>query len=49
MDDLLNVKGIGKGILKNIKEDIQKKSCVQDKKSPMAKKASRSKKKINAE
>ena len=24
IEDLLNVKGIGKGILKNIKEDIQK-------------------------
>ena len=49
MDDLLNVKGIGKGILKNIKEDIQKKSCLRDKKNPLPKKSSRSKKKIDAE
>ena len=27
LDDLLNVKGIGKGILKNIKEDKKKKVC----------------------
>ena len=27
LEELLNIKGIGKGILKNIKNDIQKKSC----------------------
>ena len=29
LEELLNVKGIGKGILKNIKNDVKKKVCTQ--------------------
>jgi len=28
LEEMLNIKGIGKGILKNIKNDVQKKSCL---------------------
>ena len=49
LDDLLNIKGIGKGILKNIKEDVVKKSCQRDKQNSPSKKMSRPRKKINAE
>ena len=47
LDDLLNVKGIGKGILKNIKEDKIKKSCLK-KDKPKQKGTERQKKKIDA-
>jgi competence protein ComEA len=48
LDELLNVKGIGKGILRNIKEDREKKVCTKfhDKKS---KKIENRKKDIRAE
>jgi len=49
IDDLLNIKGIGKIILKNIKEDVVKKSCRRDKRKSTSKKTNRPKKKINAE
>ena len=49
LDDLLKIKGIGKVILKNIKEDVIKKSCKQNKKKSTVKKATRQRKKINAE
>ena len=29
LEELLNIKGIGKGILKNIKDDVKKKVCTQ--------------------
>jgi len=50
IDDLLKVKGIGKIILKNIKEDKVKQSCLKrkiDKKE--SKRKQRQKKKITAE
>jgi competence protein ComEA len=37
IDDLINVKGIGKVIIKNIKNDVMKKSCKRDKKRPISK------------
>ena len=49
VDDLINIKGIGKVILKNIKEDVVKKSCRRDKRKPSSKKSNRPRKKINAE
>jgi hypothetical protein len=49
IDDLINIKGIGKVILKNIKEDVVKKSCRRDKRKPISKKAKRPKKNISAE
>ncbi len=36
--DLLNISGIGKGILKNIEQDIKKKSCLVDKQNSLPKK-----------
>jgi endonuclease III-like uncharacterized protein len=33
--DLLSIKGIGKGILKNIQNDIKKKKCLIDKQKPL--------------
>jgi len=47
LDELLNIKGIGKAILNNIKNDVQKKSCsVSEKKSSLKVKK---KKSISAE
>ena len=47
--DLLNIKGIGKGILKNIREDILKKSCRRDNQQSLNKeKSKRPRKKIDA-
>ena len=37
IDDLINVKGIGKVIIKNIKNDITKKSCKKDKRRAISK------------
>jgi predicted nucleic acid-binding OB-fold protein len=48
LDELLNVKGIGKGILKNIKEDKEKKVCTRFS-EPKEKKRENSKKDISAE
>ncbi len=48
-DDLLNIKGIGKRIVENIKNDVLKKSCRRDKRASIQnKKISRPKKKIDA-
>lgn len=50
IDDLLKVKGIGKVILNNIKEDKMKKSCLNPKiKKSKVKESQREKKKITAE
>ncbi len=49
LDNLLKIKGIGKGILKNIKENIVKKSCGKNKLQSNSKKNNRPRKKINAE
>ena len=48
LDELLNVKGIGKATLKNIKEDKQKKVCTQLS-EPREKKSENKKKEITAE
>ena len=48
VDDLINIKGIGKKILQNIKDDLVKKSCRRDKKQS-TKKRSRPRKEISAE
>jgi len=48
INELLQVKGIGKGILKNIKEDKQKKKCTQMNTSKEKKREKR-KKNISAE
>ena len=48
IDELLGIKGIGKGIIKNIKEDVVKKACKRDKRQSTAKKSSRPKRNINA-
>lgn len=37
IDDLLNISGVGRVILKNIKQDIKKKSCLVDKQKPISK------------
>ncbi len=47
LDELLNVKGIGKAILKNIKEDKEKKVCTRFTKKDVKKE--RKKKEISAE
>jgi len=50
IDDLLKVRGIGKILLKNIKEDKVKKSCLKSKiDKPKLKTKQRQKKKITAE
>ena len=50
VDDLLNVRGVGKVILKNIKEDVIKKACLKSKPKKMTtEKPKRKKKKIGAE
>ena len=38
LDELLEIKGIGKGIIKNIRDDIQKKVCTKFTKSGSKKK-----------
>ena len=48
LDELLEIKGIGKGVLKNIKEDREKKVCTNFNKS-RAKKSKKKKKNIRAE
>lgn len=51
LDDLLNIKGIGKATVKNIEEDKQKKKCTTlDKysKSSMRKKSQKKRKDISA-
>jgi len=48
LSDLLNISGIGKGILKNIKQDIKKKSCLVNKQKPLSPKQSKAKKAIGA-
>jgi predicted nucleic acid-binding OB-fold protein len=47
LDDLLNIKGIGKAVLKNIREDREKKVCTSF--SNGMKKRENKKKKIKAE
>jgi len=50
IDDLLNIRGIGKVILNNIKENKIKKACLNPKKQkPKVKKNQRKKKEIGAE
>ena len=41
LNDLLNIRGIGKGILKNIEQDTKKKACLINKKKPLAKEEKR--------
>jgi len=48
LDELLNVKGIGKAILKNIKEDKEKKVCTRFSEK-VKKKSEKKKKEISAE
>jgi hypothetical protein len=36
LNDLLNVSGIGKGILKNIEQDVKKKACLVNKQKPLS-------------
>jgi len=48
LSDLLNISGIGKGILRNIKEDIKKKSCLINKQKPLPTKQLKVKKAIGA-
>jgi len=48
LDELLNIKGIGKALLNNIKNDVQKKSCsISEKVFPLKEKKQR--KSISAE
>lgn len=53
LDEMLNIRGIGKAILKNIKNDVQKKSCIlKDKKviaEPKKERAKEKRKIISAE
>ena len=53
LDEMLNIRGIGKAILKNIKNDVQKKSCLtKDKKvieEPKKEGAKEKRKAISAE
>jgi len=49
IDDLLNVSGIGKKTLENIKNDIKKKSCQVNKQKQMQPKSKKKKKKLGAE
>ena len=49
IDELLNIRGVGKVILNNIKEDILKKSCRKEKRASTSKKINRPHKKIDAE
>jgi len=37
LNDLLNISGIGKGILKNIEQDVKKKACLVNKQKPLSK------------
>jgi len=48
LSDLLNISGIGKGILKNIKQDIKKKSCLLNKQKTLPTKQLKVKKAIRA-
>lgn len=49
MEDLLNIKGIGKKVLENIKNDVKKKSCQVNKKASTSKSRPREKKHIKAQ
>jgi len=49
INELLQVKGIGKGLLQNIKEDKQKRKCTNVKSSKAKKKTENKKKDIRAE
>jgi len=48
LTNLLNISGIGKGILKNIEQNIKKKSCLVNKQKPLSTKQSKAKKAIGA-
>ena len=49
LDDLLNITGIGKIIINNIKNDLKKKACLIDKQKQVKNSKKREKKKISAE
>jgi hypothetical protein len=49
LDDLLNISGIGKKIISNIKNDIKKKSCTINKQKQIKKELKREKRMIRAE
>ena len=48
IDDLLNIKGVGKGVIKNIREDVIKKSCKRESHKSNKSKRGHPRKKTNA-